>query len=101
MSSGPLAHVALLVLVLGLGLFEATSAVVRTHLRVSSVSWDSPITQHIDELAMEAMPSADPAGESVARARPSGDGRPVAPPADPPLASPALSSGITRSPPTA
>jgi hypothetical protein len=94
-------RVAALGLLLVLGLLEASGAAVRIHLRLSTVSWDSPVTQHIDELATEALPSADPAGESLGRTRLVGDGRPLARPADPAVCSPAVCSGITRSPPGA
>lgn len=91
-----------LALLLILGLSQATDAVLSIYLRVSLLSWDSPASQHGDELASQAVPWADAAGESLAHARAGAQttGPIRALPAAPQLASLALSSGITRSPPT-
>ncbi|HEX9820682.1 MAG TPA: hypothetical protein VGD07_13860 [Methylomirabilota bacterium] len=96
-------RVGLLGLLLVLSLAQATDAALSIYLRASVVSWDNPISQHNDELASQSVPWADAAGESLAHARAAAatTGGLVTLPAGPDLASPALGSGITRSPPTA
>ena len=96
-------RVGLLGLLLVLSLAQATDAALSIYLRASAVSWDNPISQHNDELASQSVPWADAAGESLAHARAAATttGGLVTLPADPELVSPALSSGITRSPPAA
>jgi hypothetical protein len=96
-------RVGLLALLLVLSLAQATGAALSIYQRASVVSWDNPISQHNDELASQAVPWADPAEESLAHARAAAQatGRLVALPTLPDLGSPALCSGITRSPPIA
>jgi hypothetical protein len=63
------AQAGLLVLLLALGQTEATLASLSIVLRVAFLSFDSPSTQHHDELATQAAPCADAAGETLAHAR--------------------------------
>lgn len=90
-------------LLLVLSVVQATTAAVGIYLRGAVVSWDSPITQEHDALASQSVPWADAAGQMLAHARAAAaaSGRLITPPVCLALAGPALSSRLTRSPPTA
>jgi hypothetical protein len=94
---------ALVVLLVILSQAQAACATVSIVQRVSAVSWDSPTTQQVDELASQAVPFADPAAETAACARTAAvrAGRLTAPDVRSPGQDPILGSGITRSPPAA
>ena len=97
-----LAYLPLIVLI-SVAAFESAEASFRILWRYAVLSWDNPATQAIDELACESSPpsrAGAEAGQSTRLAvRSSGrlDGDRAAPRPD----RPALSSGITRSPPAA
>ncbi len=71
--------------------------------RYTVVSWDNPATEIEDQLACETAPSLDLAAEVRERVRMARTtaGLLATNPDDGQHSSPALSSGITRSPPTA
>lgn len=96
-------RIAFLALLLLLGVSETTHATLGIYLRAAAVSWDSPITQHHDELASQSLPWADSFAESLARTRAAAEvaGTLGTLPAAPERGDLALSSRITRSPPTA
>jgi hypothetical protein len=105
MRSRPLLRLAslLLVLVVGLGAIQAAEASVRIVFRFAVLSWDNPATQLFDELVCESSPPSQ-AGAEAGQSTRLGVGVPgrlltdaIAP--HPEI--PALSSGITRSPPAA
>jgi hypothetical protein len=92
-----------LVLLVGLGAIEAAEASNRILLRFTVLSFDNPVTQLFDELVCEtSLPSqaGAEAGQATRLAIGASACLLVAPVAPEPE-SPALSSGITRSPPAA
>ena len=92
----------LLVLLVGVGVFQAVDGLTRTIARVVLVSWYDPGTQILDELICESAPPSHAGTEAGLSARLAIQNS--AHVADPVLAQPrssALSSGITRSPPAA
>ena len=97
----PVVRVALLVLLLALGQAQATDAALSIFWRLAVLTYDSPVTQQIDEAASASVPHADPASEALAHlhaAATTASGRPGS------LAGPVrdtavLASGVTRAPP--
>ena len=93
----------MLVVLMGLAVFQAAEASTRILWRFMVLSWDNPATQMFDELICESSPPSQAgaeAGQST-RLAVAASGQL---PADLLAAShenPALSSGITRSPPAA
>lgn len=82
---------------------QSPHAVLNIFWRYAVLSFDNPATQTLDELACATAPYTDPGGEAreSTRVLVSPSGR-VLPPQAPGLSfRPALSSGITRSPPAA
>ena len=90
-----------LIALLALAPLQASHGALNILWRYSVLSWDNPASLALDGLACASAPSTDPAGEALAHTRTAdvetgrlapareADGRP----------SPALASGITRSPP--
>jgi len=90
-----------LIALLALAPLQASHGALNILWRYSVLSWDNPASLALDGLAGASAPSTDPAGEALAHTRTAdvetgrlapareADGRP----------SPALASGITRSPP--
>ena len=93
----------LLVLVVGLGAVQAAEASIRIIFRFAVLSWDNPATQLFDELVCESSPPSQAGAEAGQSTRLGGGvpGRLLADPIAPHPGIPALSSGITRSPPAA
>ena len=92
----------MLVVLMGLAVFQAAEASTRILWRFMVLSWDNPATQILDELICESAPPSHAGTEAGLSARLAIQNS--AHVADPVLAQPrssALSSGITRSPPAA
>jgi hypothetical protein len=93
----------LLVLLFLAGALQVADASMRILCRYTVLSWDNPATQHFDELICESSPPSQAGVEAGLSTRlavrasrpPVADSTASRPP------SPALSSGITRSPPAA
>src|SRR5262245_33227633 len=92
-----------LVLLVGLAAFQAADASTRILWRFAVLSWDSPVTQVFDELLCESSPPSQAGAEAGQSTRLAvrASGRLPADSIAPHPESPALSSGITRSPPAA
>jgi hypothetical protein len=92
-----------LVLLVGLGAIEAAEASNRVLLRFTVLSFDNPVTQLFDELVCETSPPSRAGAEAgqATRLLIRASARLVVASIAPRLESPALSSGITRSPPAA
>jgi hypothetical protein len=93
--------VTVLVALLALGHLQATLAVVGIIWRASRLSWDSPATQLVEEIASAVVPVSDPsrlAAEHLAVAR-AAPGRVLALEDRGDAQRPALSERITRAPP--
>jgi hypothetical protein len=92
-----------LVVLVGVAAFQAAEASIRILWRFTVLSWDNPATQVFDELVCESSPPSQAgaeAGQSTRLAVAASGQLPT----DSLAAShesPALSSGITRSPPAA
>lgn len=92
-----------LVALLSLAQLQAAVGACGAFLRAVTLSWDSPTSQLVDELASQSVPYADPAGqirEQVAQVR-RADARLVLPAEPGRIGSPGLDTGVTRSPPLA
>ena len=105
MRSRPLLRVAslLLALVVCLGAIQAPEASIRIIFRFAVLSWDNPATQLFDELICESSPPSQ-AGAEAGQSTRLGVGvssRLLVDSIAPHPEGPALSSGITRSPPAA
>jgi len=81
---------------------EAAGATLSIVWRVSGVSWDSPGSQRLDELATGSVPCVSPSDEALGSAQLAGAAcaRLTRRPEGRLLEPVALSSGITRSPPS-
>jgi hypothetical protein len=92
-----------LVLLVALGAIEAAEASRRIVLRFTVLSFDNPATQLFDELICETSPPSQAGAEAgqATRLAIAGSARLGVAAAAPRPESPALSSGITRSPPAA
>jgi len=92
----------LLLALLALLLVQVPQASLNIVWRFAVLSFDNPATQLLDELTCASAPYADSAAEARESARVvSAASRRLAPPQGPHAGqSPALSAGITRSPPT-
>jgi hypothetical protein len=92
-----------LVLLVGLGAIEAAEASRRILLRYTVLSFDNPVTQLFDELVCETSPPSQAGAEAgqATRLALGGTARVIVAPVALQPESPALSSGITRSPPAA
>ena len=92
-----------LVLLIGVAAFQAAEASTRILWRYMVLSWDNPATQIFDELVCESSPPSQAGTEAGQSTRLSvvASGRLPADSVAPHPETPALSSGITRSPPTA
>jgi hypothetical protein len=97
-----LACLVLALLVLA-GALQAADASTRIICRFTVLSWDNPATQHFDELICETSPPSRAGAEAgqVARLAAGTPGRLTADSTAASVENPALSSGITRSPPAA
>jgi hypothetical protein len=93
----------LLALLLGVAAVQAAEASLRIVMRFAVLSWDSPATQVSDEMVCESSPPSQAGVEAGqgARLAVGASGRLAADPVAPHPSTPALSSGITRSPPAA
>ena len=93
----------LLALVVGLAALQAGEASIRIVYRFTVLSWDNPATQVFDELICESSPPSQAGAEAgqSARLAVGTSGGLAADAVASHLQSPALSSGITRSPPAA
>jgi hypothetical protein len=92
-----------LVVLIGLAAFQAAEASTRILWRYTVLSWDNPATQVFDELVCESSPPSQ-AGAEAGQSTRLAIGASAHLPADavaPHPETPALSSGITRSPPAA
>jgi hypothetical protein len=103
MKSRPLPRLAclLLAILLGMGAIQAAEASVRIVFRFAVLSWDNPATQLFDELVCETSAPSRAGAEAGhgTRLAVRASSRLVSDSVAPHLASPALSSGITRAPP--
>jgi hypothetical protein len=92
-----------LVMLIGLAALEAAEASNRILWRFTVLSWDNPATQVSDELVCESSPPSEAGAEAGQSTRLSvaASGRLPADSLAASHESPALSSGITRSPPAA
>ncbi len=83
--------------------FASSHAVLNILWRYTVLSWDNPATELQDELACSTAPCTDLAGEARESVRTAHGTARLLPPGqdDGRRASPALSAGITRSPPAA
>lgn len=93
----------LLALLFCVGSLQVADASVRIIDRYTVLSWDNPVTQHFDELICESSPPSQAGSEAsqFTRLAVRAAGRLTADSIAPRPDSPALSSGITRSPPLA
>lgn len=92
-----------LVALLSLAQLQAAVGACGAFLRAVTLSWDSPTSQLVDELASQSVPYADPAAqirEQVAQVR-RAEARLVLPAEPGRIGSPGLDTGVTRSPPLA
>ena len=104
MKLGPVPRLAglFLAILLGLGAIQAAEASNRIVFRFVVLSWDNPATQVFDELVCETSAPSQAGSEAGQRTRLAVQvsSRLASDSVAPHPASPALSSGITRAPPT-